>query len=305
MDANGFLHGATAGMFTCLNLLNCSTLFFTYLYTVFRFIAKQSFLVNLLVAIALVFLLGLLFFQSLGWLTHHGESLKVPSVVGKNVDSATDLLENKGFDVIITDSLYNDSLPLNTVKKQLPDPGATVKVNRTVFLNVNPTTLPMIEMPNLEGLSYRFAADKLTKNHLQLGDTTYKPNFMKGSVLEQDYNGKKITFGSKIRWGSKIDLVIGGGLEQVKIPVPDLTGLTVQDARTLLKNEGILLAAILSTGNITDTANAYVYRQNPDVYDYNSTPNYIQPGQTMDIWIQTERPATDSIKIDSTQILKK
>ncbi|HSN08359.1 MAG TPA: PASTA domain-containing protein, partial [Hanamia sp.] len=178
---------------------------------------------NLLAAIVLIFMLGFLFFRSLGWLTHHGESLKVPSVIGKNVDSATNFLENKGFDVIITDSLYNDSLPLNTVKKQLPDPDALVKVNRTVFLNVNPTTLPMIEMPNLEGLSYRFAVDKLTKNHLELGDTTYRPNFMKGSVLEQDYKGKKITFGSKIRWGSKIDLVIGGGLEAVQIPVPDLT----------------------------------------------------------------------------------
>jgi len=273
---------------------------------VFRFIAKQSFLVNLLAAIALVFVLGLLFFQSLGWLTHHGESLRVPSVTGKNVDSAISILDKQGFDVIITDSLYNDSLPLNTVKKQLPDPGATVKVNRTVFLNVNPTTLPMIEMPNLEGLSYRFAVDKLTKNHLELGDTTYKPNFMKGSVLEQDYNGKKITFGSKVRWGSKIDLVIGGGLEAIKIPVPDLIGLTVQDARAQLQSKGILLAAILSTGTITDTATAYIARQNPDVYDYNSAPNYIQPGQTMDIWIQPEPPAAvDTLKTDSSLIQKK
>jgi beta-lactam-binding protein with PASTA domain len=271
---------------------------------VFRFIARQSFLVNLLAAIALVFLLGLLFFQSLGWITHHGESLKVPSVIGKNVDSATDFLKDKGFDVIITDSLYNDSLPLNTVKKQLPDPGATVKVNRTVFLNVNPTTLPMIGMPNLEGLSFRFAVDKLNKNHLKLGDTTYRPNFMKGSVLEQDYEGKRIVFGSKLRWGSKIDLVIGGGLEAVQIPVPDLTGLTVQDARSLLASKGILLAAILTTGNISDTSNAYIYRQNPGVYDYNSSPNYIQPGQTMDIWIQAERPAIDSLKTDSSQLIK-
>jgi beta-lactam-binding protein with PASTA domain len=274
---------------------------------VFKFIAKQSFLVNLLVAIALIFLLGFLFFQSLGWLTHHGESLRVPSVTGKTTDSAVDLLESQGFDVIITDSLYNDSLPLNTVKKQLPDPGATVKVNRTVFLNVNPVTLPMVEMPNLDGLSFRFAVDKLTKNHLQLGDTSYKPNFMKGSVLEQQYNGKKIAFGSKIRWGSKIDLVLGGGLEAIKIPVPDLTGMTVEEVKQLLKDKGILLAAILSTENISDTAGAFVFRQNPEVLNFNATPNFIQPGQTMDIWIQIERPVIDSSKIvkaDSLHIIK-
>lgn len=271
----------------------------------FKFIARQSFLVNLLVAVILVFALGFLFFQSLGWLTHHGESLKVPSVVGKNVDSATSLLEKQGFDVVIIDSLYNDSLPLNTIKKQLPDPDATVKVNRTVFLNVNPVALPMVEMPNLEGLSFRFAVDKLTKNHLTLGDTSYKPNFMKGSVLQQAYGGKEIKFGTKVQWGSKIDLVLGGGLEAVKLTVPDLTGLTVDSARALLTGKGILLAAILTNGEITDTSNAFIFRQNPEVEDYNGTPNYIQPGQTMDIWIQKSRPViTDSLKIDSSQIKK-
>jgi beta-lactam-binding protein with PASTA domain len=259
------------------------------------------------VAVVLVFLLGLLFFQSLGWLTHHGESLRVPSVVGKNVDSAVELLKDQGFDVIITDSLYNDSIPLNTVKKQLPDPGATVKVNRTVFLNVNPITLPMIEMPNLEGLSYRFAVDKLLKNHLQLGDTTYKPNFMKGSVLAQKYNGKDIPFGAKLRWGSKIDDAIGGGLEAVKIPVPDLTGMTVAQAKQLLTDKGIMLAAILSIETISDTANAYILRQNTGVDNFDRTSNYIQPGQTMDIWIQPEPPVRDTLKVvkpDSLHIIK-
>lgn len=271
----------------------------------FKFIARQSFIVNLLIALILVFLVGFLFFQSLGWLTHHGEYLKVPSVTGKNVDDAVDLLEKEGFEVVITDSLYNDSLPLNIVKKQLPDPDATVKVNRTVFLNVNPTTLPMIEMPNLEGLSFRFALDKLGKNHLKLGDTTQTPNFMKGSVLSQSYNGSKIKPGTKIRWGSAVDLEIGGGNEEIKIPVPDLSGLTVADARAILKEKGIVLAAILTTGNITDTANAFIFKQNPDALTYENIPAYIQPGQTMDIWIQAERPMmADSLKTDSLHTIK-
>ncbi len=219
--------------------------------------------------------------------------------MGKNVDDAVSLLEKEGFEVVITDSLYNDSLPLNIVKKQLPDPEATVKVNRTVFLNVNPTTLPMIEMPNLEGLSYRFALDKLQKNHLKLGDTTVTPNFMKGSVLSQSFQGSKIKPGTKIRWGSAVDLEIGGGNEEVKIPVPDLLGLTVADAKAILKDKGIVLAAILTSGNIIDTANAFIFKQNPDVFSYGNTPASIQPGQTMDIWIQAERPIVDTLKIDS------
>ncbi len=268
---------------------------------VFKFIARQSFIVNLLVAVALVFLIAFIFFQSLGWITNHGQYLEVPNVTGKNVDSAIELLEKKGFDVVITDSLYNDSARLNTVKKQLPDANATVKVNRTVFLNVNPTMLPMVDMPKLDGLSFRFALDNLSKNNLKLGDTSYRPSFMKGSILEQDYKGSKIAAGTKIRWGSSIDLVIGGGLETEKIPVPDLAGLTVSDAKAILQSKGILLAAILTSGSVTDTANAYIIRQNPGALNPDNSPANIQPGQTMDIWIQSDRPVMDSLKSDSLQ----
>ena len=260
----------------------------------FRFISRQPFWVNLLAAILLIVLLVFLFLQSLSWFTNHGSYLKVPSVVGKNVDDAVKYLEDQGFDVVITDSLYDEKIPLNTVKKQLPDSGATVKVNRTVFLNVNPVVLPMVDMPKLEGLSVRFAIERLNKSHLKLGDTTYRPDFMKGTVLEQSYKGNKITVGKKILWGSHIDLVIGGGLVQEEIPVPELFGLTLGDAKAELESKGITLAALVPSGTITDTLRAYVYKQNPEPKNDEGEPNFIQPGQTMDLWITPTPPLIDS-----------
>jgi beta-lactam-binding protein with PASTA domain len=264
---------------------------------VFKFIARQPFIVNLLVAVILIFFIGFIFFQSLGWITNHGSYLKVPSVTGIKVDDALNLLEKEGFEVVITDSAYNDSIPLNTVKKQLPDAGATVKVNRTVFLNVNPVALPLIDMPKLEGLSYRFALDKMSKSHLILGDTTMRPDFMKGSVLEQQYKGSKIEAGTKIRWGSTIDLIVGGGVQDIRIKVPDLVGMTVAQAKETLNEKGIVLASILASGNVKDTLNSFVYKQNPEVLDIDKSPLYIQPGQTMDIWVQVEKPVTDTLKV--------
>jgi hypothetical protein len=80
--------------------------------------------------------------------------------------------------------------------------------------------------------------------------------------------------------------------------------MTVADAKALLKDKGIILAAILTSGNVTDTANAFIFKQNPDVYSYGTTPAYIQPGQTMDIWIQVERPVIDTLKTDSLHLIK-
>lgn len=217
--------------------------------------------------------------------------------MGENVDTAVKYLEDQGFEVIITDSVYDETLPLDIVKKQVPDSGATVKVNRTVFLNVNPVSLPMVSVPKLEGLSFRFAVDRLERNHLHLGDTTSKPDFMQGTVLEQDYKGTKITPGSKLKWGSAVNLVLGAGLSQQEIPVPELYGLTLADAKAVLSAKGITLAAVLASGSISDTLKAYVFKQNPDLVNDEGAPNFIQAGQTMDLWISAAQPPVDSTRI--------
>ena len=260
----------------------------------FKFITRQPFWVNLLVAFLLVCLLGFLFLESLSWFTRHGSYLQVPPVVGQKTSDAVRSLENQGFDVVITDSLYEDSLPLGVVKRQLPEVGATVKVNRTVYLNVNPSVLPLVEMPKLEGLSFRYAKDLIDKNHLRLGDTTGKTDFTKNMVLEQEYAGAKVAPGTKLKWGSTIDLVISTGLSQELIAVPQLVGLTVGDAKVAMEQNGIILAAVLPSGPIADTLKAYVYRQNPEIRTDEGETNYMQRGQTMDIWISATPPVADS-----------
>ena len=263
----------------------------------FAYLTRQPFWVNLLAAVTLIFLIIFLFLQSLSWFTNHGEYLKVPEVKGQNVDNAIKILEARGFDVVIQDSVYLDSIPKYTVIKQLPDPDATVKVNRTVFLTINRATPPTITVPKLEGLSFRFAFDLLRRNHLQLGDTIYRPDFMKGSVLEQQYNGSKIIPGTKVPWGSRITLIIGGGLEVQQMLVPELVGLTFAEAKAILETKGITLASVIAMTTVKDTASAYVYKQNPERFDIDKiTPLYIRPGQTMDIWLSPTPLDTDSLK---------
>lgn len=261
------------------------------------YLTKQPFWVNLVVALALIFLLIFLFLQSLSWFTNHGDYLQVPAVKGKNVDAAIRLLEDQGFDVIIQDSTFSDTIPRYTVIKQLPDPDATVKRNRTVFLTINRAFPPAIAMPKLEGLSFRFAFALLEKNHLRLGDTIYRPDFMKGSVLEQQYKGTRIAAGTKVPWGARINLIIGGGLEEQQVLVPDLIGLTFGEARQILQEKGISLAAVIAMTTVRDTAAAFVYKQNPERYDpVDNSPIYIRPGQTMDLWLTPTPVDVDSLR---------
>jgi len=232
----------------------------------------------------------------LGVMTNHGAYLTVPSVVGKKTDEAVKFLESKGFEVVIKDSVYTDTAKNGIVLKQIPDPNSTVKINRTVLITVNRITLPMIDMPALEGKSLNFALEILKRSHLKLGDTIYRPDFMRGSVLEQLFSGNKITSGSKIPWGSRVDLVIGSGLNQDPILVPQMEGMTFEEAKILLQENGILLGAVVADPDVVDSAVAFIWKQSPPRYDDQHESVYIQPGQLMDLWISKEmRIITDTL----------
>ncbi|HEY0066260.1 MAG TPA: PASTA domain-containing protein, partial [Flavisolibacter sp.] len=163
----------------------------------FKYITKKPLWVNILFGIGLVLIIFFIFFLSLNWITKHGESKTVPVVTGKNINDVTEMLEEGGFEVVIQDSVYYDSLPPGMVIKQVPEADEVVKVNRTVYVTVNRFIPPDIDMPNLVGSSYRNAEMILRNSGLRLGDTTYKTDFAKNSVLEQLVNGQPIRAGAK------------------------------------------------------------------------------------------------------------
>jgi len=266
---------------------------------VFNFITKRPLWVNILAAAVLTFLLLFLFLKMLGWITKHDVYLQVPDLLGKKTEEAISILEKQGFEVQIQDSVYTDTAARGVVLKQLPDPNSKVKINRTVFLTVNRVTLPMVDMPRLEGQSLNSALEILRRNHLFLEDTIFKPSFEAGSVLEQIYKGARISERTKIQWGSRITLIVGSGLGEIRIPVPDLVNMTYQDAKTLLEQQGIMLASIIPYNNavIKDTASAYVAKQSPESVDEEKKPRYIQAGQVMDLWLSPVPVLRDSTGI--------
>ncbi len=244
---------------------------------------------NLLVGIALSFLFFFLVFMTLNFWTNHGEYLRVPDVKGKTFAEAAGLLEKQGFDVVVQDSVYYDTIAPTVVFKQFPDPEATVKVNRTIYLTINRANAPVIEMPNLVGMSFRNAELELKSRGLKLGDTTYVPDIAKNAVKEQIWNGSSIKPGSKITMGQKISLVIGAGIGAEEVPVPNLYGLPYAEALALSEANGIELFVVLDS-DLRDTTAGFVYWQNPERLDRDRRINRIRAGQIMDIRLGATRP---------------
>jgi beta-lactam-binding protein with PASTA domain len=257
-------------------------------------LTRKPLWMNILFGLILVLALLFIFIASLDWITNHGVARTVPSVTGKTFEQVSADLEARGFELVVQDSVYYDSVKPGIVVKQFPEPDAVVKVNRTVYITVNRTVPPDVEMPNLIGYTYRNAEMVLKNMGLRVGDTTFRPDFAKNSVLEQAFNGQPIKPGAKIRMGSAISLVIGSGVGANDMPVPKLVGLTYEEARILLQAQGLILVPVSIDPLVRDTAAAFVSRQNPVPKSEDGFQLRIRPGQMVDVWLTKDRPVTDS-----------
>lgn len=253
----------------------------------FKFITRRPFIVNLIVAIALVCAVFAIFFMSLAGITHHSDIKKVPDVVGKPVDEAVQVLKNAGLDVAIQDSVYYDSIPKSSIVLQKPDADAAVKEGRTVYLTVNRAQAPLIEMPDLRGFSITSAQLLLQSLGLKLAGTKYVADIAKNAVKSQLFNNAEIAPGTRIPAGSAVFLVLGNGAGSETLDVPNLLGMTLGEARDYVTTFNVAIGGINADPDVTDQENAFVYRQSPGLND-GAVRNKMHPGQPITVWLSVE-----------------
>jgi beta-lactam-binding protein with PASTA domain len=227
-----------------------------------QYLKTKSFRTNLIAAICTFFALLLIAFFSLRYYTKHGEGLNVPNLRGTNITDAISKLEGLGLRYEV-DSVYVMDQPPGMVTDQDPDPGTFVKDNRTIYLTINTNTAPNVRFPDIETKSLREAKSIIESYGLKLGDTTYKPDVAQDVVLEVLFGGQPIRPGESLPKGSRVNFVLGDGRGNEEVDLPNLTGLTLDEASFSLKGSMLSIGTITYEGNITDTANAIIVNQFP------------------------------------------
>ena len=227
---------------------------------------KKPLWVNVLAGIGAVLSLIILFFFSLGWITGNGKTEKVPNVVGLDVVAAQKNIKALGFDVVLQDSIYVDTLARNGVLRQTPEADEVVKKGRTIYLTINRVIAPQVEMPNLIGFSLKSAQTYLKVLGLRMGSINLVTNRNKNVIVDQLVGANPIAPGIKISSGTMINFTVGDGGNGVGIEVPDLIGMTVEMAKSTISDLGLLLGNIISSAVIQDTANAFVIQQTPNPF---------------------------------------
>ena len=173
--------------------------------------------------------------------TNHGQQIKVPNFVGRNVNTVKSEIEELDLQYEVLDSIYDPSKPQGTILHQDPAPTmfslVHVKEGRVIRFRVSKKTR-LIEMPSLVDKSQRFAESILENRGLKIR-IQYRPtNEANGAVLEQLYKGRSIKEGTKIPIGSTITLIVGQNDAGEPVEIPNLYGLTIFEARDRLSQLG-------------------------------------------------------------------
>lgn len=228
----------------------------------FQYLSTQTFRKNLIIAIVSITVFVLIIFFILRSYTRHGEKIEVPNLKNKSIKEAVIALEELGFRYQL-DSVYQADAKPGIIIDQDPAAGSTVKDNRTIYLTMITLSPPVVNFPEIREMTFLEARAILGNYELKLGDTIYIPDIARDVVLDVKYGGEKLLAGQEIPKGSRVSLVLGNGMGDSEVLVPNVIGLTLDEAMFSIKGSSLTVGAINYMGYITDSLSARVVSQTP------------------------------------------
>ncbi|MFN5295815.1 MAG: PASTA domain-containing protein [Flavobacteriales bacterium] len=240
-----------------------------------------------------VLLLGSWFW--LQWYTDHGQYVSVPELKGLSTEEAIKALQERNLDYLVIDSIYDRKAVPGSVFDQSPAFESQVKEGRQVFLTIYRLSPPMEKLGIKQGDYATVAMIKLRNKSIDF-DTLYEDNnTLANSIIRVTQRGKTLKASDEVARGSKVMLVIGRSVSD-KIIVPDFTGMTCLQAKTILDTLRLecncRFEPGISSPSAQDSSSFFVCRQDP-IHD---PERGTSAGRIVDLWLYNTPCAPDSIQ---------
>ncbi len=183
------------------------------------------------------------------------EPILVPDLLGKNLQQAREIIQESGLETGNVQSVMPDYMK-GPVIRQSPAPGTEVsRGSRLVLVLGGP---PQVRVPNIIGLTEPDASRALKQNRLSIGARRElpTPDHREDTVIEQNPPP-----GTEVTIGNAVDLVIAVRPKIVLVPVPDLSGMTLEQAEPRLARLRLGLGKIAS--RFSEQKENIIFRQDP------------------------------------------
>ncbi|HXX71829.1 MAG TPA: PASTA domain-containing protein [Candidatus Acidoferrum sp.] len=173
-----------------------------------------------------------------------GREVSMPDVVGTGGLQAEQVLRSHHLGMKVEDRVYS-SLPVDSVVRQSPPPSTRVKTGQYahVVLSLGPQS---VSIPEVKDVSLRAAQVELLRRGMQLGEisSVYLPDTPPDTVALQDPAP-----GTTNVQSPHVNLLVSLGPRPPAFAMPDLAGLTAQEAESKLGTAGLKIAKITPVSN--------------------------------------------------------
>jgi len=202
------------------------------------------------------------------------ETRTMSNYVGKSSRDATLELRNMGISVV-SHSEYSDSVPRGCVISSTPAPDENFFVKDTVSLTVSLGKKQVkASVPSVVGLTEYRAARLIDAAGLDVGTVKYRnSSTAAGTVISQSpqaYSG--------VVFGSDVSLVVSAGEKFYEKRVPNLYGLTLEKAKRVLADYGLVLGEVYAAESSEPSGTVIAQSPAPDS---DITPSVV----TVDLYI--------------------
>lgn len=175
-------------------------------------------------------------------IVHRSAEVNVPDLTGLPLQEAASALEERALTLREVGSVYNADIPEGRVVRQDPTAGASVRKERavSVVLSKGPD---VSTVPQLEGESLRHAVMLLLRLGLSQGTVahSFSPEIPADHVI-----GTDPAFGTSLRKGSAVSLLVSLGPEADDYVMPDLRGLSLHETARALERMGFTVSVTQS-----------------------------------------------------------
>jgi beta-lactam-binding protein with PASTA domain len=229
--------------------------------------------------------LPLLFFLYLKFLdiyTLHNKHILVPDYSNFHISQLDSISNENNIRYIIIDSVSDLEKPKGIVLNQTPKPNTKVKKKRRIYLTITETNTSFVKFPDVYDLTLRQALRQIELTGLLVGKLEYKSDIATNKILDFNVNGISIFEGQEILKGTTVNLVVGKGLSEEYVFVPDLIGLSRVEAHIVLKTSSLNIGSEFYDDNCEDSTLAVVYKQTPSF----ENDNELKLGSTIDLFLK-------------------
>ncbi|MFF8417040.1 Stk1 family PASTA domain-containing Ser/Thr kinase [Streptomyces sp. NPDC015680] len=189
------------------------------------------------------------------WYINSGQFTQVPLLLGQTEKDAQQRLSKAGLEVKGVERAYSDTVDRGKVISSDPESGDRIRGNDAVKLVVSRGP-EIVKVPDVQDLSLADARRELKKAGLVPGMVTkeFSEGTARGDVIRTDPAA-----GTERHPDSAVALHVSKG---APVDVPDVTGLSVQDATAALAEEGLKAKVLPGRVNSPEDAGD-IARQSP------------------------------------------